>query len=376
MKWKRLFRTFVTALIAAVFVTTHEPQLTGSPVALASEVASSLPNAVTQLASATDKGGPDRVGRHLGFDTYAYPGDDVMEAWRHKDVPYEWVGYYLPAPCHKGRTWVGKRERLASMGWGMAVIYVGQQTWDKTPTGYETKYRTVRRTKYVNKRVKVYRTVNGKRVARYVTRKVAVKRNVRVPVKVRVDPADRPVDQCNVALVGATRGSIEAVDAIKRTEAEGFPRGSVIFLDIEYMRSTPARMRDYYRAWTAKVLADGRYRPGFYAHTRNAAVIYKDVKAVYAKAGRVEEPPFWIAGGKDFHPDKTPTEVGHSFAAVWQGVLDVVQEWNGYELPIDVNVSAVPDPSHQFVHLERLADRILGPATPPPLLLPPRIVTD
>ena len=364
MQWKRLIRTFLTASIAAVFVTTHEPQLTGSPVALASEVASSLPATVSNVADGITKGSPDRVGKHLGFDTYAYPGDDVMQAWRHQDVPYEWVGYYLPAPCHKGRTWVGKRERLADMGWGMAVIYVGQQTWDKTPTGYETTYRTVRRTKYVNKRVKVYRTVNGKRVARYVTKKVPVKRNVRLPVKVRVNPADRPVDQCNTQLVSAARGSIEAVDAIKRTEAEGFPHGSVIFLDIEYMRSTPPKMRDYYRAWTAKVLADGRYRPGYYAHTRNAALIYKDVKAVYAKAGRAEEPPFWIAGGRDFTPDKSPVDVGHSFAAVWQGVLDVVQEWNGHELPIDVNISAVPDPSHQFLHLERLADRILGP-TPP-----------
>jgi hypothetical protein len=33
-------------------------------------------------------------------------------------------------------------------------------------------------------------------------------------------------------------------------------------------------------------------------------------------------------------------------------------------LLIDVNISAVPDPSHQFLHLERLANRILGP-TPP-----------
>ena len=80
--------------------------------------------------------GAGRDGRHLGFDTYEYPGDEVMAAWRHRDVPYEWVGYYLPAPCHKGRTWTGKRERLAAMGWGMAVIYVGQQTWDRRPTGY------------------------------------------------------------------------------------------------------------------------------------------------------------------------------------------------------------------------------------------------
>ncbi|MFN2566715.1 MAG: hypothetical protein ABR499_17095, partial [Gemmatimonadaceae bacterium] len=71
-----------------------------------------------------------RKGRHLGFDTYAYPGDEVMRAWRQADVPYEWVGYYLPsAPCHKGTSWGGKRQALTEMGWGVAVIYVGQQPW-------------------------------------------------------------------------------------------------------------------------------------------------------------------------------------------------------------------------------------------------------
>lgn len=310
------------------------------------DVVNELSTTITEVA---DKGGPDRTGRHLGFDTYAYPGDEVMRAWRHRDVPYEWVGYYLPAPCHKGRSWVGKRERLADMGWGMAVIYVGQQTWDRTPTGFETTYRTERRTKYINKRVKVYRRVNGKRVARYVTRKVPVRRSIRVPVRVKVNPMQRPIDQCNAQLVSAARGVIEAKDAIQRTREEGFRTGSVIFLDIERMQATPQKMREYYRAWTAHVLADGRYRPGFYAHTHNAALIYRDVKAVYAAAGRTEEPPFWIAGGRDFTPDKQPHEVGHSFAAVWQGVLDVVQEWNGHRLPIDVNVAQVPDPSHQFV---------------------------
>jgi hypothetical protein len=197
--------------------------------------------------------------------------------------------------------------------------------------------------------VKVYRTVNGKRVARYVTRKVPVKRTVRVPVRVRVDPKKRPIDDCNAQLVNGVRGAMEARDAIRRTQAEGFPRGTVIFLDIEYMRSTPSKMREYYKAWTQQVLADGRYRPGVYAHNRNAALIHRDVKAQYVRAGRREEPPFWISGGDDFSIDKEPHEVGHAFAAMWQGLLDVVQEWNGHELPIDVNVAQVPDPSHRFV---------------------------
>lgn len=351
-------RTLATASVAVAFVSYHEERLADSSLAVAGDVIEAVPRAVDAMVSVVDvvrgpgKGDSTRAGRHLGFDTYAYPGDDVMREWRHADVPYEWVGYYLPAPCHKGRSWVGKRERLAGMGWGMAVIYVGQQTWDRTPTGYETTYRSVRRTKYVSKRVKVYRRVNGRRVARYVTRKVPVKRTVRVPVRVKVDPKQRPLDQCNAQLVNATRGALEARDAIERTAQEGFPRGTVIFLDIERMHATPQKMREYYRAWTSHVLADGRYLPGFYAHNRNASVIYGDVKAEYVKAGLSQEPPFWIAGGRDFSPDKAPHDVGRSYAAVWQGVLDVVQEWRGHRLPLDVNVAAVPDPSHQFVSAE------------------------
>jgi hypothetical protein len=343
---KRHIPTLVATAVAAAFVITKAPRLMESPVAAAAAVVNELPQQITDLASDAKEG---RAGRHLGFDTYRYPGDDVMRAWRHDDVPYEWVGYYLPAPCHDGRTWVGKRERLANMGWGMAVIYVGQQTWDKKPTGYETHYRSVRRTRYVSQRVKVYRTVNGKRVARYVTKKVPVKRTVRIPVRVKVNQTQRPIDDCNAQLVSATRGKLEAADAIRRTETEGFPRGSVIFLDVEYMKNVPQKMRDYYRAWTAAVLKDGRYRPGFYAHNRNAETIFRDVKVVYAKAGRTEEPPFWISGGTDFSPEKTPDAVGHSFAAMWQGILDVVEEWNGYSLPIDVNVSAVPNPSYRYL---------------------------
>jgi len=345
--YKRLVQTLVVASVAATFVGTNWSRLTGSPMALMSGVAAELPEQITEAAEKVS-----RPGRHLGFDTYAYPGDEVMLAWRHADVPYEWVGYYLPAPCHKGRTWVGKRERLASMGWGMAVIYVGQQTWDRVPTGYETTWRTTVRTSHVKKRVKTTITRNGKKIPHYVTRTVPVKNTVRVPTRVPVSQTETPLDQCGTQLVSGTRGTLEADDAIRRTAAEGFPQGTVIFLDIERMQSTPAKMREYYRAWTARVLEDGRYRPGYYVHTRNASLIYDDVKAVYAAAGQAEEPPFWVAGGRDFSPEKEPHEVGHTFAHMWQGVLDIVEEWKGHRLPLDVNVSAVRDPSHRYVPAE------------------------
>ena len=118
-----------------------------------------------------------------------------------------------------------------------------------------------------------------------------------------------------------------------------------MFLYIERMDRVPDAMRDYYKAWTRRVLEDGRYRPGYYAHDFNASLIYRDVASVFVDAGRLEQPPFWIASGRGFSEDKEPHEVGHEFAQVWQGILDIVQTHNGVQLPIDVNVASVPSPS-------------------------------
>ena len=241
-------------------------------------------------------------GHFLGFDTHTYPGDEKMRAWKNApDAPYRWVGYYLPAaPCHKGTSWRGKRQTLVDMGWGIAVVYVGQQTWNRTP-------------------------------------------RARTPAQVA--SGKRGGQSCSADYLNATTGTEEAVDAIQRTEAEGFPRGTVIFLDIERMERMPTVMRDYYRAWTATVLKDGRYRPGVYVHSHNAKAVYDDVKALFVAAGRQEEPRFWIASARDFDTTKKPEEVGHEFAGMWQGVIDVVRKVADVALPIDINVSNWPSPS-------------------------------
>ena len=273
-------------------------------------------------------------GPHLGFDTFAYPGDDAMRAWLEADKPYRWVGYYLSAPCHQDDSWEGKRETLSGMGWGMAVIYVGQQTWGRTPG------QKVAVTRYVTKRVRQVRTRNGKRVVRYVRK--------RVPVRVMVVPRAAKGATCSSQFVSAARGTADANDAIAKTASEGFARGTVIFLDIERMDKVPRQMRDYYRAWTKRVLEDGRFRPAYYAHSYNANLIYRDVKKVLASAGVSADPPFWIASERGFSIDKAPHEVGHAFAQVWQGVLDIVETHNGVRLPIDVNVAQLPSPSESY----------------------------
>ena len=239
------------------------------------------------LRQVTDK------GPYLGFDTSDYPGDAAMQTWR-EHAGYDWVGYYLQAPCHKDGSWSGKRDTLEAMGWGLAVVYVGQQTWGKSP-------RTAKRAS------------SGQ--------------------------------TCATNLVNGDRGRLDADDAVARTAAEGFPPGTAIFLDLEHMNAVPNAMRDYYSAWTERVLADGRYRPAYYAHTSNAQTIYADVRAILDRHAVHADPPFWVAGGSNFGRDRSPQEVGHVFADVWQGVLDTWEKHNAVRLPIDVNVAAVPSPS-------------------------------
>ena len=329
-------KTFVpiSTLRKAAYITVAAPLVFGY------DFAQALKNPVTEVGDAVTAASEQIASNvqrtsYLGFDTYAYPGDEAMRAWRDESVPYEWVGYYLKAPCHKGDSWSGKREKLTDMGWGLAVIYVGQQTWAKVPP------KKIVTTKYVTKRVKVTTRRNGKRVTRYVRK--------RVPVKVVTYARARQGTNCSTRFVSGARGHIDAGDAIARTAAEGFARGTVIFLDIDRMDTVPKAMRDYYKAWTASVLADGRYRPGFYTHNHNAKLVYRDVSQVFVDAAISAEPQFWIAGSSGFSEDSEPHEVGHSFANVWQGVLDVVQTHNGVKLPIDVNVASVPSPSsHEY----------------------------
>jgi hypothetical protein len=223
-----------------------------------------------------------------GFDTSIYPGDAAMRAWMRPGSPYVWSGYYLPAPCHRDTTWVGKRQRLADMGWGVAVIYVGQQTWEGEAFGAVT---------------------------------------------------------CSRTLLSAAQGRSEAADAVARTTGEGFPPGTVIFLDLEYMTNVPPAMRDYYRAWMAGVLADGRFRPGVYVHTRNAPEVYADVRAAFTEAGRADQPEVWVASSTGFSLERDPRDVGHAFATVWQGRLDVTERWSGVAIRIDANVARSPSPS-------------------------------
>lgn len=239
-------------------------------------------------------------GRYVGFDTHTYPGTATMKVWKETPgSPYKWVGYYLPAPCHDDKSWVGKRDTLQRLGWGIAIVYVGQQTWGKTPRSLTSAQRD----------------------------------------------ALRKHNDCSTDLISVEEGKLNADDATARAEAEGFTRGSVVFLDLERMETIPSQMRDYYRAWTARMLENGKFKPGVYAHQHNADQVFTDVKDVFTAHGDTSTPRFWIAGGKGFDTGRAPQDVGYAFAGVWQGVIDVARSVANVRLPVDVNVASWLSPS-------------------------------
>ncbi|HYW08172.1 MAG TPA: glycoside hydrolase domain-containing protein [Longimicrobium sp.] len=226
------------------------------------------------------------LAAHPGFDLDRYPGDAALQAWR-RASPYEWVGYYLPAPCHRDASWSGRRPAIAAMGYGFAVLYVGQQQFegDTTPP------------------------------------------RPGVPIV------------CSRTLLTAERGQADAADAATRAAAEGFPAGTAVFLDVERFTTLTPEMSAYVGAWTATMRRDGRYRPAVYAHRDNAAAL----RALVEGAGGAPV-PFWVAGGLGFSVERTPRDGGVEFATVWQG-LPGPRSWGGITLTVDENVASTASPS-------------------------------
>jgi Domain of unknown function (DUF1906) len=71
------------------------------------------------------------MANYAGFDTDIYPGPTQL-AWLKANTNLRWCGYYLaPAPSHPNTSWMGQRQTLRAQGWGLAPIFVGQQTTER-----------------------------------------------------------------------------------------------------------------------------------------------------------------------------------------------------------------------------------------------------
>jgi len=238
--------------------------------------------------------GPEVPGAVLpGFDTRTYPGDAAMQTWL-QESPYRWVGYYLQAPCYTGTSWVGTRERIATIGWGIAPLFVGEQDWSAIQPGDTT-------------------------VAEQGAR-------------------------CTTQNLTPEQGAAHAVAADSTMHAEGFPPGTPVFLDVERMERVSRAMEEYVDAWFREMLALGRYTPALYAHERNVTPLFERARAAFATAGRSDQPFLWVARSGDFDITRRPTDSGILSASIWQGRFDIDETWGGVELRIDANVGSAAVP--------------------------------
>lgn len=261
---------------------------------------------------------------HPGFDTSIYPGDAEMSAWLKPNSPYEWVGYYLQAPCHRDPSWMGKRATLTTMGWGLAVLYVGQQTFDGVPDMLPPPP------------FDRQQPISADSLPR-------ARAGIMVPPT--VEETETGAVTCSRTLLTTEQGTADAIDAVTKTASEGFPNRTIIYLDIEHMDVIPPSMEAYYRAWVQQVLADGRFTPGIYVHKVNAESIYNGVQQAYRDMNASGSASFWLTTSTGFSIDRSPQDVGFPWASVWQGIYDVSQTWNGATINIDVDVASTSSPS-------------------------------
>jgi len=143
-------------------------------------------------------GGPQAVHAtsYLGFDRNDYPGDEALPILR---KTFSFTGYWIgPPPGEKRSTWLGKRSRLQSRGFGFVVLWNGRAS-----------------------------------------------RNLK-----SASDAHR-------------KGQLDARNAAESARQEGFPAGTVIFLDIEEGGRLSAVYHNYVNEWI-DTLAQEKFRAGVY----------------------------------------------------------------------------------------------------------------
>lgn len=218
----------------------------------------------------------------VGFDTDAFPGLNVMAALKASNLSF--VGYYLaPAPAHHDTGWMGKRAALVTQGWGLLPIYVGRQLNEKLSGG-------------------------GKVI------------NVSAPT---------------------SDGAADGQEAAMLMQAEGFPAGSHVYLDLENGPPLTAVQRMYVQAWCSAVKRFG-YAPSVYCSHLLADSISAVVPGTRIWSVKVSTVDYHELDCGATFPIPDPHASGYSYAFVWQfeqnaGII--------HGLTVDLSSSVNRDPS-------------------------------
>jgi hypothetical protein len=254
---------------------------------------------------------------YVGFDANNYPGDDLLPALRKQ---FSFTGYWLTnPPLTDHNPWVGKRDILLRNGFGFLVVANG------------------RLDKEILKAQK-----SGK------------------------SPADY--------------ARVDASSAVAAAQREGFPHGTILFLDQEEGGRMLPEQADYLLGWTEAV-AKSAYSPGVYASGKPVPdgkgpdgkpvtiTTIQDIRQRVA-SGHLHEIAFWViqdtcppANGCSIQPP--PVELSGTLNSdAWQYAQSprekaITQscaatynrDGNCYapgvsKFQLDLSVSASPDPSH------------------------------
>jgi Domain of unknown function (DUF1906) len=241
----------------------------------------------------------------FGFDRNDYPGDDALPVL-HKSFLF--TGYWLgPPPGEKRSSWLGKRALLQSQGFGFALLYAA--------------------------------------------------------------PDSRKIKNDDVA---RKKGIADAQSAAKLAAQEGFSKNSTIFLDIEEGGRLPAAYHVYLRACADELTRQG-FRAGVYASaipvdegqgvsiTTTADIAAHNQFVVWAYNDACPPSPGCTSAPQNVQQ----TQSGLANVVVWQYAQSPRQRESTAKCPanyasdnncyasadaahrwfLDLNVSAVPDPS-------------------------------
>ena len=187
------------------------------------------------------------------------------------------------------------------MGWGLAVVYVGQQTWGRTP-----------------------RTLTPQRLAQ-------MQKSGKTCNADLIYGRARPRRRGRRDRRDAEGGIPRALDRLPRHRADG--------------EDAAGDARLLSRLGEAAARATGATAPACTCTSTTPRRSTTTCKAEFAAAGVDEEPRIWVASGRGFEEGKAPQDVGFAFAGVWQGMIDVARTVADIKLPLDVNVSTWESPS-------------------------------
>ena len=251
---------------------------------------------------------------YVGFDRNVYPGDDRLDELRQH---FAFASYWLTVPPgERANSWLGKRKLLVDHGFGFLIL------------------------------------ANGKLDA-----------------------------EIKHAKVSASRlGAQDATEAIASAKQEGFPEHTIIFLDQEEGGRLLPEQTAYFFGWTEAVAASA-YRPGAYLSGQKDSdgrgpdgkplfiTTAQDVRENIARQ-HLHDVALWVyddtcppAPGCTLSPPPL-TRSGTLDAVVWQYAQSprrpeltrscaktYAVDGNCYagiskDLFLDLNVAALPDPSH------------------------------